>query len=736
MHINLSGNDIGYAGAKAIATDLQENKTLSHIDLSYNKICEVGWLELSVLECFCPNLKIIGMLDDYRIKKPTSNVQQPKVQLHSITIDPKIADNQNEQTRNVVKKFKSLKKGVSDPEVRDYRLEVYSKVEETKNDIKFIQTQQYSPFKKEGMVVDSLESFTEIKANLKSKNVNYHGICELTLSDVPAPLPSLFPHEILECIYVEGIDAKQLNFNYCSERNQYFLSIVNLGNVNVVVKFILSNSKPTEFQGKLPKIILGLIDKYKKAKIANEDISSDFTTKQIIEELIKTPQGSCRHRSMTFMTEFERLKKEGKIPNTWQVRTIINDIHQFIEICDNGGLWQRVDLGGYPIPNLQVDNDLLTKESKTQTPDKSGRSKSPEIKPQKIKVEKPPTQSGGYLQESKKYEKSVQSETIKSLPPNYGERIETKNSLFDKINKTPQTNILLNLGQNDIEQSFLYLFKLAYANNIPIYYINTPEEMAIYQSLLIEEEKGELVGLIVPLSHHPLHKFLTDPEFKCGWIIINWANFSFDKFVTCHNVFDEKRQISGIALPNDMKVISLLPIDKPECYTGNDFIDRHHVKLDCSDVSFEQKAEKIFPFTEDKESDITIQLNHSPNWKSRLIGRWQPCGDRMVFKEGALLKALRADGKGKHFVLHNAPWDLQEFRLFWQKLKINKTLEYSGQTITLPDGVSFDFKEGYDRPKLNGKIDSCTYIKKNQTLFPNVHILNPMCFYAFFHNTI
>jgi hypothetical protein len=422
-----------------------------------------------------------------------------------------------------------------------------------------------------------------------------------------------------------------------------------------------------------------------------EDINS--SGRAYFEEAYQKHVGPCGVRSKVFFYKFDELKKSGKISNDFEVRTVTNNLHEFVEIRSSPlRAWEMIDLGGYPVKTEIKDIDLKElKKTETITSTKD------------IEEVAAPSDEIADISE--------QGEEPKFLPPQTQD-VETffKKIINPKIDIAP-TSILLSLPQGDIDNAFLYM--QAYANRLgkQLYYIDSPEDLVCNAAALdIAEQPDQSSGLhkvkIVPNGGGLLDRFLQG-DGKNKILVINWNNFPRDKYVSCHSVVGEGRNIQGVPIPPDMLVVSLYPTDSATCYSGNDFAERHNKRISKNYSSEElatearrtelKKIRMDSKFMKEGSTAREIELYESERWREFLIGGLQFTSGGLRFKPGLFIEAIeRSKVDHKPIVLKNAPWHLREFKLFWQKLALEHRFTYHGKTIELPVDLEFYQQSGYN----------------------------------------
>lgn len=580
------------------------------------------------------------------------------------------------------------------------------------------------------------------KTKIDSKLQGYYGRYEIDASnDKLIPLPSLSAQEKLTSLYIPAKYRDYLHIYYSKDLNLYYLYNSGEQRITTTVSFVLHIpdpivSSPDSFYSVLAdkenEDIYALIKDYQAFKVADDDLSYNLTDKQKLEAIIASKTGSCRHRARAFMYQVKCLQQCKKLSPDIGVRIITNDIHEYVEIkLPTSSSWIRVDLGGYS-GKLKID-DTVFRYPQESKPDvilqqQDGEMTSAPLQPQK-------TEQAVDLFLSPQKAKVPLASLI-------------ENKLFADQQSQNAKNILFKCNSDSVDELRFYINQSAHkaAKPRPIYFIDNPDDLICCRSCLqlqvdADHNGREKVGIIQDVGGS-LFNFLKQDD---GILVINWANFSHSEFVKYHSVIDAQRNIGGIKLPESMRVVSLYPKDAPDIYSGNDFIGRHqggvvdvteYTEELCDEFIKWQKenyAEKLNASIANDEkiadgNTITVDLYDSADWQAYLIGRWIFQGEKLIFKEGVLPQALR---ENKKLIIRNAPQGLDEYRRFWQKIILDKKLEYYGTTVQVPNGFKVYLQDGFVWQQYSEVISSCCPIKSTD-IPQDAYILNPYQHMSFF----
>lgn len=244
----------------------------------------------------------------------------------------------------------------------------------------------------------------------------------------------------------------------------------------------------------------------------------------------------------------------------------------------------------------------------------------------------------------------------------------------------------------------------SYAQGIrrPLFYIHSSEDL-IDASAYIERQ-GNL-GIIKKGLGGPLHDFLrANQSDQAPILLINYEQFTAEELVRFNTLFDRKRDTARNLIGENTLVIGLSNKNKPDCYQGSDFYSSFDLVEQCP-LSKEQLQEAIpqLPIIEKSESNstnlTTINLFHAKDWKERLLGRWILDGASLYFEEGGL-----AEIPGNKLELQNAPWEDEDFQLFWQQAFLRGEVSQEGHRLALPTDLQLIVNQGYDWESLRSVI--------------------------------
>jgi hypothetical protein len=277
-------------------------------------------------------------------------------------------------------------------------------------------------------------------------------------------------------------------------------------------------------------------------------------------------------------------------------------------------------------------------------------------------------------------------------------------------------------GKRSVD-GLIYAIQLhAQSKHQPLFYINSPDDLICSAPFVKPSADGS--GILCRGPGGPLHQFLSAHAAGVSpLLIVNYRNFSPEDIVRFNSMLDKKRMIDGVAVPQDAMIIGVMDLSQPDCYREADFYSRFDEVKEC--LLAPDKCGALLPSLPiiDKSSVPSasirvINLYQASDWRQRLIGAWTlDERGQLVFKKGALADL----GEGS-LELQNAPWDDEDFQLFWRQALLNGAVA----GVTIPKNLKLIRSDGYDwalwKPLLTIE----------QGIAPGMPILNPSCLGDFF----
>lgn len=225
-------------------------------------------------------------------------------------------------------------------------------------------------------------------------------------------------------------------------------------------------------------------------------------------------------------------------------------------------------------------------------------------------------------------------------------------------------------------------------------------------------------GLVQKGPGGDLFDFINTRHTNDPILIFNIDNFSNEEIARLLSLLDNKGSVDGVKIPNKMKIIALRTKTKPNVYNGADLLSRFDL-VEQAQVASGQLMQQIpkLPFVQTTtKKTISINFFHTTNWEATLLGHWTLFKDKLVFREGELVSAL----KQSHCIqIINGPWFDKKFTFFWQQALVRGYIEYAGRTIKIPNNLQIARIEGYDWSLYQ------PLIKLNENSNSKLHILNP-----------
>jgi hypothetical protein len=327
------------------------------------------------------------------------------------------------------------------------------------------------------------------------------------------------------------------------------------------------------------------------------------------------------------------------------------------------------------------------------------------------------------------------------------------------IKGDPLKKILVKLDSEEGTEAFrLLIQKQMLSLGKQVYYIHSPEDL-VCSAPWTERNPKTNTGVLRPATFPPgekLRKFL-NAKHPNPALVVNWSNFKAEDIVKFNSLLDTKRKADGVDVPDNTLIVGLYT-KKPGAYHGADFFSRSDavITLAFNDDELVAEAKNLqesrhqptIPTAEevilaqktDKKEQIIIDLYESPNWKGILLGKWCLQGKNLVFEQGLLeTKLSEALETGKAIAFRNAPWALEEFRVFWQQARLHKKIEAYGQTIKIPDNFKVHTSEGYEWQELLENVrwqpthEKSISVQQAST-GSECYILNPTTFNQYFKN--
>lgn len=386
------------------------------------------------------------------------------------------------------------------------------------------------------------------------------------------------------------------------------------------------------------------------------------TGQDFFEAMRVQKQGSCRHRTVSFMIQM--MEKHPTIA----VRGALNRCHMYAELQWEEK-WYRCDLGGHPseINIIQptrmgaiFENVAMEEASMLENDEKSEME----------------------IDAMDQFEHAMHFEGDCVPPPPLRTFVE---------GGYEGKNVLLELSTVDmLEACAIAARKWARECGRSVYYIDTPDEIRCASKWVQRGKDNAMITHAGPGG--PLHEFLLQTREETPLIVVNFGTFESDDCVRLNSLFEFDachRKSDGTSVPLRATILGLSYDDPFRGDRLSDFYGRFHVVE--KNFIFPQN-EWIFLKVDDQsmevENGLEVDLYESSDWKPRLLGRWQFGQEGIYYKAGKLEKykdaALRA------IVLKNPPWHLREFRQWTQSVLLDRLVQETGLHFAFKQGVNWE----------------------------------------------
>ena len=367
----------------------------------------------------------------------------------------------------------------------------------------------------------------------------------------------------------------------------------------------------------------------------------------------------------------------------------------YVEIYQDS-VWIRCDLGGYP-SKITVSEDVSRLiESARAEESRDGISLT--IPPQLELME---TESS--IQISKAFD-AQQSQQESSVP--FDSLPDYVSTLFTDASKKKR----IDLPESLILQFQRTLQMQANQRNHPVFFVHGPDDLVCSNSYIAVSGDG-VSGEIRPGPGGALHDFIIKYsgtyEGQCPIIVINYSAFSGEDLASWNHVLSNLRLTDSTKLPSNMILLGLFDPSKGLNYDPSDF-DYRFDSIHQAPLHLLNREIYVLPkpITDDvlPSSRITINLGHSPRWKSQLLDHWILKNGKLWLAEGELSKARKT---GQSIEILNPPED-EAFLRYW-----------SLSNLQASEALNISFSEGYSW------LWNKTRIQRTIAASPRAHIINP-----------
>lgn len=266
----------------------------------------------------------------------------------------------------------------------------------------------------------------------------------------------------------------------------------------------------------------------------------------------------------------------------------------------------------------------------------------------------------------------------RSLPSRYfanrKRHLTAKKEAFDILKSSGQSTSVRKtlVNTNDAEDARLILQKTSFSLGQLYYYIDSPDALRCAGPYIRREG---LLGHVEKKAGGPLYDFIMNYPGKIKNIIIDYNAFKLSDFASFNSVLDEPSTLDSILLPHEVHLIGLLSQNNSQVYQGADFYSRFDA-FETMTYTEHWPTLRPTPLTDHHSSTEIIELCGGDQWEARLIGHWLLQEGRLIFKEGLLLNALKANKSS--FSFNNAPLHDASFMRFLHDLTLHPNLLHQG----------------------------------------------------------
>ncbi len=665
----------------------------------------------------------------------------PKVPSFSKPITRSIDANIREviPTYDAIEYFTSLIRGVSNPHVSRYRLDIYKCTDPESAEFNVPELELIDAPTPYEIVDKPISPGTCILSDASSSEY-YKGSIKLTIDERWQALPSLSPSESIIAIKIgnklQEAAKKEFEIKYSHSQSLYYIRkkeaspTVHTCTVDILLCVhrarLVINPSSTEGQR---------IEYYKRftAPTADAQVSlikdAADKPKELLRLIRELQVGACRHRAMAFVAEFP----EGS-------RLVTNHTHAFVEVKvswqEEGELlgeyltrtgWVTVDLGGY-----EASINVIKLEDSTPVPRKHADPVGAEdLKTAEYISEPDPAGSVVYAPISKT--ETVSQELLldtvrKYLKPEHINPIPIS-SLDLTVCGEMGKNILILAEDSELIKINLYLHQALIGLGRPVYYIDSPDDLICSARWIKRESSVEDVSLGKVMSGPggSFCEFLqanVAPTFQPVIIVnFNSENFATRDLIRFNSMIDEvaKRICDGIAVPRQAIIIGLYNHRSTKAYRGDDFYSRFEVH-ECTTQGVilpDIMRDDIFDeHTAYLNGGVVIDLMQSGQWKNILLGSWE-FSDGLKLVDTTFIKALRRGEIRFHFL--NPPKDSKELKDLLDLAKLKGKIVVHGVDVPIPEG--FKVTSSTDLSLSSDKLSISNFEASDATA--HIKALNP-----------
>lgn len=515
-----------------------------------------------------------------------------------------------------------------------------------------------------------------------------------------------------------------VEIGYCEEKALYYVRAKEPNAGPVTVNFILKSSPPLRFESvEIPKIHFQVLEfeggtivkdaayrtiKNQFAALTKQqklsalyEFCRSFEEKdtnlalidgvQILNTLLESKAGVCRHRSLVFMALCKAFKDELENDGI-RVSGIFNDCHAYMEASyDNQTL--RMDLGG-GIGNVHIkEMDQMVAQPKEPPvsiePAAASSSSSSQAPVSQLSLAAASVYVGPTIAPEKRPNPFHTWDTIKS-------QATDMRTYCDEIMQAAislpaeKRNVLIALDEDQIDLFHEQMTAYLQQKGNQSLYLNSLNDASEKQAKVTQGELEKTPSNMVEY----LKKAKQGDAFISNWSDYSAIHVGFNTLVD-----NEERKFKTHSIHPEHTMITVMSKEKIK-EMGEDFFSRFRVISDAPvfpKPSPLNETLKVKSFAQDAYTPATF---YDSDWKNLLIGKINVNEANFIAEEGLLIKALKEGKKG--ILLQNAPWHKAEFRQLINELRIKRKITYNGTTFTIP--ADFEFVAETVPYKLNSNL--------------------------------
>jgi len=384
------------------------------------------------------------------------------------------------------------------------------------------------------------------------------------------------------------------------------------------------------------------------------------------EQLFQERAGVCWHRALA-VSEKIKMRLPG---HAYRIEIVaIDNNHVALEVFNNGN-YISVDLGGSA--NFTETYQQSSRSESSGLDDLAGASDSVEIP---------------------KLESSTVSKIIKTnkLAPFLMKSIspyvcDSVPDFFEAIENSQYQKILLRVDSTEKTANFLLK---KYTKNECIFFIDAITLLtAQKENVVIDQHQDALYTNVTPLESF-LQKSAGEINVRYFLLIdIRQTVLDAKTLGSINTLFDtHARKISGCCVPDNICVISItdqMPDDSA-------FLSRQDIILDLN-------MNLISNNPDHKKTDIfTVDLQGASNWKKALFGAVVLNNNKMLWLPSEFSRQCSSFSSGIEIIVRGFhKEDRKQMEKFLAKSTSLGYFDYHGHRIPIPEGITFNFNNGYD----------------------------------------